>query len=46
MGVDAARQELFGNTANLIKARVHNYGQGVDRWGLVHCDIRLANLLI
>jgi len=46
MGVDAARQELFGNTVNLIKARLQNYGQGIDRWGLVHCDIRLANLLI
>ncbi len=46
MGVDATRQELFGRTADLIAARLESFGQGPDRWGLVHCDIRLANLLI
>ncbi len=46
MGVNAARQELFGSTAALLSKRLENYGQKPDRWGLVHCDIRLANLLI
>ncbi len=46
MGVDDARQQLFGKTAKLIQQRLESYGQGPERWGLVHCDIRLANLLI
>ena len=46
MGMNPERIELFGNTTELIKARLDNYGQSADRWGLVHCDIRLANLLI
>ncbi len=46
MGVDESRRQLFGETADLINRRLKKYGQGLDRWGLVHCDIRLANLLI
>ncbi len=46
MGVDQRRQQLFGKTADLIEQRLRAYGQGSNRWGLVHCDIRLANLLI
>ena len=46
MGVDDSRQQLFGKTASLIQQRLISYGQSPDRWGLVHCDIRLANLLI
>ena len=46
MGVNATRQKLFKETADLINQRLENYGQGPARWGLVHCDIRLANLLI
>ncbi len=46
MGVDASRQQLFGQTAALINDRLNRYGKNPDRWGLVHCDIRLANLLI
>ena len=46
LGVDAARAKLFGRTAALIGSRLAAYGQGPERWGLVHCDLRLANLLI
>ena len=46
MGMTPERERLFGETANLIQARLNKFGQGRDRWGLVHCDIRLANLLI
>lgn len=46
MGLDDERTRLFGETAKLIDARLQRYGQGPERWGLVHCDIRLANLLI
>ncbi len=46
LGVDATRQTLFGRAATVIKQRLANYGTGPDRFGLVHGDMRLANLLI
>jgi Ser/Thr protein kinase RdoA (MazF antagonist) len=46
MGVDAARAKLFGRTVELIGRRLAAYGKGTDRFGLLHCDLRLANLLI
>ncbi len=46
MGMTAEREQLFGETAQRIESRLETYGQDRDRWGLVHCDIRLANLLI
>ena len=46
MGVDAAKEKLFGRTVDLIGKRLAAYGKGADRFGLIHCDLRLANLLI
>lgn len=46
MGVDAARAALFARTVALIGRRLAAYGSGPDRVGLVHCDLRLANLLV
>lgn len=46
MGVDAGRQKLFGQTVELIGRRLSAYGQSPGRFGLIHCDLRLANLLI
>jgi Ser/Thr protein kinase RdoA (MazF antagonist) len=46
MGVDAAKAALFGRTVDLIGRRLATYGKGPDRFGLIHCDLRLANLLI
>jgi Ser/Thr protein kinase RdoA (MazF antagonist) len=46
MGVDAAKADLFGRTVALIGERLAAFGQGPDRFGLIHCDLRLANLLI
>jgi Ser/Thr protein kinase RdoA (MazF antagonist) len=46
MGVDAEREKLFGRTVELIGKRLANYGKGPERFGLLHCDLRLANLLI
>lgn len=46
MGVDAARARLFGRTVDLIGKRLAAYGKGPERFGLIHCDLRLANLLI
>jgi Ser/Thr protein kinase RdoA (MazF antagonist) len=46
MGVDPAKERLFGRTVDLIDRRLAAYGKGTDRFGLIHCDLRLANLLI
>jgi Ser/Thr protein kinase RdoA (MazF antagonist) len=46
MGVDAAKAKLFGRTVDLIGRRLAAFGKGHDRFGLIHCDLRLANLLI
>lgn len=46
MGVDAPRAELFKRTVELIGNRLAVYGKNSERFGLVHGDLRLANLLI
>lgn len=46
MAVDGAKRDLFGRTVELIGARLAAYGKGADRFGLIHCDLRLANLLV
>ena len=46
MGMDARKEMLFGRTVDLIGKRLAAYGKGDDRFGLIHCDLRLANLLI
>lgn len=46
MGVDAEKAALFGRTVDLIGKRLASYGQSSERFGLIHCDLRLANLLI
>jgi len=46
MGLDQERQQLFGRTVDLIEQRLDNFGKSSDRFGLIHCDMRLANLLI
>ena len=46
MGVDARKQKLFGRTVDVIGRRLAAYGKGNERFGLIHCDLRLANLLI
>lgn len=46
IGVDGEKAAVFGRTVDLIGRRLAVYGQGADRFGLIHCDLRLANLLI
>jgi Ser/Thr protein kinase RdoA (MazF antagonist) len=46
MGVDEPKRKLFGRTVDLIGLRLARYGKGAERFGLIHCDLRLANLLI
>jgi Ser/Thr protein kinase RdoA (MazF antagonist) len=46
MGVDAATAELFGRTVVNIGRRLQRYGTSAGRFGLIHADLRLANLLV
>ena len=46
MGVDGQKAALFARTVGLIGRRLAAYGQDSNRFGLIHCDLRLANLLI
>ncbi len=46
LGVDDGKNKLFGRTAALIRTRLNSFGQGKERFGLIHGDLRLANLLI
>jgi Ser/Thr protein kinase RdoA (MazF antagonist) len=46
MGMDRAKEALFERTVDLIGRRLAAYGKGPERFGLIHCDLRLANLLI
>jgi Ser/Thr protein kinase RdoA (MazF antagonist) len=46
MGLNRDREALFGRTVDLIERRLARFGKGPERFGLIHCDMRLANLLI
>jgi Ser/Thr protein kinase RdoA (MazF antagonist) len=46
MGMNASKRDFFGAAANLIDQRLNAYGKAEDRFGLIHCDLRLANLLV
>ena len=46
MGVTPAHAALFARTVAAIGTRLARFGSGPDKFGLVHCDLRLANLLI
>jgi Ser/Thr protein kinase RdoA (MazF antagonist) len=46
LGMWPAELELLGRLDTTIRERLAAYGQGSDRFGLVHADIRLANLLV
>ncbi|WP_436697987.1 phosphotransferase enzyme family protein [Nocardioides sp. BYT-33-1] len=45
-GVGPAEEEALGAAAAIVRERLASYGTGADRFGLVHADLRLANLLV
>jgi len=45
-GLDAEGLALLTRQAEVIGRRLDAYGQGRDRFGLIHADTRLANLLL
>ena len=44
--VGAAEREVLGRLAAALGARLAAYGTGPERLGLVHADLRLANLIV
>jgi Ser/Thr protein kinase RdoA (MazF antagonist) len=46
MGMTKTSEGLFERTVQAIGRRLARYGKGPERFGLVHCDLRLANLLM
>jgi Ser/Thr protein kinase RdoA (MazF antagonist) len=46
MGLDPAKEALFARAVDLIGRRLARFGKGPERFGLIHCDMRLANLLV
>lgn len=46
IGVGAAERAVLGPAAELVGERLSSYGAGADHFGLVHADLRLANLLV
>ena len=46
MGLTPEITALFEKTIDLIERRLERFGKSVDRFNLIHCDMRLANLLI
>jgi len=46
LGIGREEMALLGRLDETIRARLEAYGQGPGRFGLVHADIRLANLLV
>jgi Ser/Thr protein kinase RdoA (MazF antagonist) len=47
-GIGVGKEELqtLGRAAALISERLRRFGAGPDRFGLIHADMRLANLLV
>lgn len=46
MGLDAKTTDLFARTVGAIEKRLARFGAAPARFGLIHSDMRLANLLI
>jgi Ser/Thr protein kinase RdoA (MazF antagonist) len=46
MGLDASGAAALEQALSLIKPRIERFGVSAQRFGLVHADLRLANLLV
>jgi len=46
LGVGAAERHVLARLDDTLRARLTAFGQGPERFGLVHADTRLANLLV
>jgi Ser/Thr protein kinase RdoA (MazF antagonist) len=46
LGLDPAGREMLERATALLASQTAAYGDGPDRFGLIHCDMRAANLLV
>jgi Ser/Thr protein kinase RdoA (MazF antagonist) len=46
MGMTPEIEKIFADTVALIGRRLEKFGKGPERFGLIHGDMRLANLLM
>ena len=46
LGLTQEGRALFERTAKQLEGQTRAYGAGPDRFGLIHCDMRPANLLV
>lgn len=46
MGLDPEKERVFAQTVELMRRRLERFGKAPERFGLIHCDMRLANLLV
>ncbi|MEP7025040.1 MAG: phosphotransferase [Actinomycetota bacterium] len=46
IGVGPQEQVILGRAADLMERRLRRFGAGPGRFGLIHADMRLANLLV
>jgi Ser/Thr protein kinase RdoA (MazF antagonist) len=46
IGVAGEALRQLGRLARALQRRLHQFGSGPDRYGLIHADLRLANLLV
>ncbi|PJI41496.1 MAG: aminoglycoside phosphotransferase [Rhizobium sp.] len=46
LGLTPEGREILERTHTLLETQTAAYGYGADRFGLVHCDMRAANLLV
>jgi len=46
IGVGPAELDVLGRAAAVMSERLRRFGIGPDRFGLIHADMRLANLLV
>ncbi len=44
-GLDRDAYKILDQASEMIRARLDAFGKGADRYGLIHSDLRLANLL-
>jgi Ser/Thr protein kinase RdoA (MazF antagonist) len=44
--MDAEARDVLGRLDGVLRQRLERFGKGPERFGLVHADIRLANLLV
>ena len=45
-GLDPQGEALLARASEALAAKLHAYGTGPDTFGLIHADLRLANLMV